>query len=182
VERKNHERHTGKKLLKTVSLLGVLLVIALILSPTIGATAAWEKMDVCHVTNVPTEGDGGVISIADPAWGAHEAHGEKMIGERAIEDGDGKCHLVEIDAIDEKLTTPVDTLVKIDVLANDTYIEPVVVSVQVFPQYGILGIVDIGIFEYTPNAGFVGTDNFTYQICDTGGHCDTATVTITVGP
>ena len=69
-----------------------------------------------------------------------------------------------------------------DVLANDIYVDPVVVSVQVFPQYGILGIVSGGIFEYTPNAGFVGTDSFTYQLCDTGGQCDTANVTITVGP
>ena len=39
-----------------------------------------------------------------------------------------------------------------------------------------------GSFTYTPNPGFVGTDVFTYQICDEDGDCDTATVTITVLP
>ncbi|GAB3543556.1 hypothetical protein GCM10027577_12420 [Spirosoma fluminis] len=34
---------------------------------------------------------------------------------------------------------------------------------------------------YTPNANFVGTDQFTYQVCETpGGRCGTAAVTVTV--
>jgi hypothetical protein len=166
----------GMRVLAIVSLLGVLLAGAVVVG------AKWEGMDVCHVTNVPEEGDGVVISIADPAWGAHEAHGDKKIGEGAIDREDGTCYLSAVEAVDDAVTTPVDTPVTIDVLANDMYVDPVVVSVQVFPQYGILGIVDVGVFEYTPNAGFVGTDSFTYQICDTAGQCDSATVTITVGP
>jgi hypothetical protein len=33
---------------------------------------------------------------------------------------------------------------------------------------------------YTPNPGFTGTDTFTYQVCDSGGNCATATVTVVV--
>ena len=33
---------------------------------------------------------------------------------------------------------------------------------------------------YTPNPGFTGTDTFTYQVCDSGGNCSTATVTVFV--
>ena len=33
---------------------------------------------------------------------------------------------------------------------------------------------------YTPNAGYSGNDSFSYQICDSDGDCDEATVTITV--
>ena len=33
---------------------------------------------------------------------------------------------------------------------------------------------------YTPNPGFIGTDTFTYQVCDSGGNCSTATVTVYV--
>ena len=33
---------------------------------------------------------------------------------------------------------------------------------------------------YTPNPGFTGTDTFTYQVCDSGGNCSTATVTVLV--
>jgi unsaturated chondroitin disaccharide hydrolase len=33
---------------------------------------------------------------------------------------------------------------------------------------------------YTPNPGFTGTDTFTYQVCDSGGNCSTANVTVVV--
>ncbi|WP_396601901.1 Ig-like domain-containing protein [Algibacter sp. R77976] len=41
-----------------------------------------------------------------------------------------------------------------------------------------------GTITYTPDAGFVGEDTFTYEICDDGSPvvCDTATVTVTVDP
>ncbi|PKQ69743.1 Ig-like domain-containing protein [Raineya orbicola] len=38
-----------------------------------------------------------------------------------------------------------------------------------------------GSYTYTPNPGFVGTDTFTYTVCNQLGQCSTATVTITVG-
>ncbi|MBD3864716.1 Ig-like domain-containing protein, partial [Olleya marilimosa] len=40
-----------------------------------------------------------------------------------------------------------------------------------------------GVFTYTPNAGYVGTDSFVYTICDNGSPqaCDQATVYLTVG-
>ncbi len=44
----------------------------------------------------------------------------------------------------------------------------------------IIRIVDL--VTYTPNAGFAGTDAFTYQICDMDGYCDTATITVNVAP
>jgi len=39
-----------------------------------------------------------------------------------------------------------------------------------------------GTITYTPNADFNGTDSFVYEICDTYGLCDTATVSVTVDP
>jgi hypothetical protein len=177
----------GIKLLTVVLLLGVLIVVAVTLAPTMEVTAGQSKSDVCHVTNVPEAGDGHVITIADPAWPAHEAHGDKFVTDPSVTvNEDGTCHVSECPevpvAVDDEVTTPVDTPVTIDVLANDIYCDPVVVSVSPLPQDGILGIVDVGIFEYTPNAGYVGNDSFTYQITDTGGQSDTATVAITVGP
>ena len=35
---------------------------------------------------------------------------------------------------------------------------------------------------YVPDTNFVGTDSFTYQVCDSGGECTTATVTVVVSP
>lgn len=35
---------------------------------------------------------------------------------------------------------------------------------------------------YAPDPGFAGTDNFTYQMCDTNGECSSATVAVVVSP
>jgi hypothetical protein len=168
--------------------LGALVVITVALSLTTEATAAVNKLDVCHVTNVPAQGDGHIISIADPGLPAHEEHGDKQLKELGVmfDMGAAICHVstgpVAPVAVDDEVTTPVDTPVTIDVLANDIYDDPLIVSIQEFPQNGILGILEVGMFEYTPNAGFVGTDSFTYKITDNAGLFDTATVTINVGP
>ncbi|AOW21144.1 Ig-like domain-containing protein [Urechidicola croceus] len=37
-----------------------------------------------------------------------------------------------------------------------------------------------GIFEYIPATDYVGSDSFTYTLCDDAGHCDTAIVNIVV--
>lgn len=36
------------------------------------------------------------------------------------------------------------------------------------------------VVTYTPNNGYVGTDSFTYTVCDTAGNCSTSTVNIVV--
>jgi hypothetical protein len=35
---------------------------------------------------------------------------------------------------------------------------------------------------YVPDTNFCGTDSFAYQVCDSGGNCATATVTVVVSP
>ena len=47
--------------------------------------------------------------------------------------------------------------------------------------HGILTLNADGSFTYDADNGYVGTDSFEYQICDTGGLCDTAVVIIEVG-
>ncbi|WP_192579049.1 Ig-like domain-containing protein [Fibrisoma limi] len=49
------------------------------------------------------------------------------------------------------------------------------------PANGSATVNGDGNVVYTPNAGFVGTDQLTYQVCEQpGGQCATATVSITV--
>ena len=48
------------------------------------------------------------------------------------------------------------------------------------PANGALVFNADGTYTYTPEAGWSGTDSFTYQICDADDDCDEATVTITV--
>ena len=70
------------------------------------------------------------------------------------------------------------------VLANDLGSGVLENSVVTGPANGVLGAFNAnGSFTYTPNAGFSGTDTFTYNDKDSSGDTsNTATVTITVNP
>ena len=48
------------------------------------------------------------------------------------------------------------------------------------PSNGTLELSPFGNFTYTPAENYHGSDNFTYEVCDTGGMCDEASVTITI--
>jgi hypothetical protein len=49
------------------------------------------------------------------------------------------------------------------------------------PAHGTLSLNADGSFSYTPNAGFVGDDTFTYTVKNAGGTSNPATVTMRVG-
>jgi len=90
-------------------------------------------------------------------------------------------------ATDDAITTPEDQAVAITVSANDTDPENdfdlTSVSVTVAPTNGSTSVnPTTGVITYTPNAGWFGTDVFTYSICDNGTPvlCDEAVVTVTV--
>jgi VCBS repeat-containing protein len=102
-----------------------------------------------------------------------------------INGGDTATVTVTVDAVDDNpvavddtATTDEDTPVDIDVLANDTDVEGDPITVESFtqPTNGTVTENLDGTLAYTPDAGFSGTDSFTYTI--NGG--DSATVTITV--
>jgi hypothetical protein len=85
-------------------------------------------------------------------------------------------------------TTPKDTSKLIDVAANDTdpddNLDPASANTGCSgcstPAHGTLTNNGDGTFTYTPEAGYTGDDAFAYEICDSSGLCDTATVNITV--
>ena len=70
------------------------------------------------------------------------------------------------------------------VLANDTDADAdELAAIQQSPASNGTAVLDgNGSFTYTPDAGFVGTDSFTYWATDGLAHSDVATVTITVNP
>ncbi len=92
-------------------------------------------------------------------------------------------------ANDDPVSTAEDTLITIDVASNDTDVDgnldPATANTTCGscsgPSNGTLVNNGDGTFDYTPDPGFSATDSFVYEICDTGGLCDTAAVTITVG-
>ncbi|MEL6106212.1 MAG: Ig-like domain-containing protein, partial [Planctomycetota bacterium] len=87
-------------------------------------------------------------------------------------------------ARDDSATTEEDRPVQISVLGNDTDPDGDTLSISGFdqPQNGSVIEIEPGVFEYTPNADFFGTDAFQYTIADPSQSIATATVTLTVNP
>ena len=93
-------------------------------------------------------------------------------------------------ANDDSATTPQNTPVTVSVLGNDTLdgmpADPAKVTVTQVnpPANGSVVVNPDGTVTYTPNAGYAGTDTFTYQICENlnPANCATATVTVIVLP
>ncbi len=85
-------------------------------------------------------------------------------------------------AVDDAVSTPVDTAVVVDVLANDTDVNGDALTVDSVTQGSNGSVVNNGTdVTYTPNAAWNGVDTFTYTVSDGNGGTDTATVTATVG-
>ncbi|SFR31623.1 gliding motility-associated C-terminal domain-containing protein [Robiginitalea myxolifaciens] len=95
-----------------------------------------------------------------------------------------------VDAEDDFAATFVNTPITIDVLVNDNDIPNVGTLTFTNPANGTVTVNDNGTpndpsddtLDYTPNPGFIGTDTFTYTLCDDQGRCDSAIVTVVVNP
>ncbi len=110
-------------------------------------------------------------------------------------DDDGNCDTVLVtiivipindnpDAQDDTYTIDEDTILNANVGQNDAEVDGdnMTFSVITGPLNGTLTLNADGSFTYTPNPDFFGTDSFTYQVSDSNGGTDTATVTIIVNP
>ncbi len=92
------------------------------------------------------------------------------------------------DAVDDSYSIKAGTVLTVPAagfLANDTDADGdtvTAISIDDAPDNGIVVAFPDGSFNYTPNAGFTGTDSFVYQVADGFGGFDTATVTIDVLP
>lgn len=85
----------------------------------------------------------------------------------------------DINAEPDVISTPVDTPIEIDILANDTGDEIEIKWVG-DPSFGTVEeTLDMSLI-YTPDAGFIGVDYFMYAIIDSAGGCDTTLVSVTV--
>jgi hypothetical protein len=84
-------------------------------------------------------------------------------------------------AVDDDATTPEDTPVTIDVVANDldADFDPLTAVLVTGPASGTLVLNADGSFTYTPDPEFSGTDEFTYQ-ADDGKDLSTNVATVTI--
>ncbi len=93
-----------------------------------------------------------------------------------------------VDAIDDSIATTENTPVDIDILGNDNDLPSIGTLTTTNPSNGTVVINDNGTpndpsddsVTYTPSNNFIGTDTFTYTICDNQANCSTATVTILI--
>ncbi len=69
-------------------------------------------------------------------------------------------------------------------LANDTDAawDTLSAALSGAPTHGVAVVSPDGSFTYTPALNYFGSDSFTYQACDAGGSCDTATVYLSINP
>lgn len=92
--------------------------------------------------------------------------------------------VVAPDAADDSVSTPQDEAVTIDVLANDSINKdlPTVVGVEIIAgaANGGLGVDGDDNIVYTPDAGFSGSDSFTYRVVVDGIASNTAQVSVNV--
>jgi hypothetical protein len=84
-------------------------------------------------------------------------------------------------AVDDVATTHMGTPVTVDVLANDQLGDtPTTITAVTDGANGTVVDNGDGTVTYTPSAGFIGADTFTYTITDADGETSTANVAVTV--
>ena len=87
-----------------------------------------------------------------------------------------------LNAVNDSFSTAYKTPVSGNAAAGDTYAKGSVFAATSSPAHGTLSFNADGTYSYTPAAGYVGTDTFTYKITDPTGQTVTATETITIAP
>ncbi|MBX7050476.1 MAG: tandem-95 repeat protein [Flavobacteriales bacterium] len=96
------------------------------------------------------------------------------------------------DANDDSVLTPIDVAVNVNVLNNDTFgvDGPSAQDITVISSINGVAVVNDGgtpndptddTIDFTPDSGFSGVAEFTYEICDAELDCDQAIVTVFVG-
>lgn len=93
-----------------------------------------------------------------------------------------------LDTLDDMIATVENLPADIAILANDNDIPSIGNITTTNPSNGNILLNNGGTpndlsddnITYTPDLDYLGTDTFTYTLCDSSGNCDTATVTIIV--
>jgi gliding motility-associated-like protein len=81
----------------------------------------------------------------------------------------------------DEVTVPFAGTGIVNVLFNDNILEPATVTIQQNPAHGTLVLGSDGLMTYDADINFVGEDVATYEVCQEGCGCATATITFNVG-
>jgi len=153
------------------------------------------------------DGIGNLIIYTDPANGGVVVNGDNTITytpsmwyvgsdsfQYWIEDVDGDYSIATVYltiteepdyipvAMDDNRGATVNTDVNIDVLMNDIGLDDggLALTVNSAPSNGSAVVEIDNTITYKPNTDYLGTDQFTYQVCDLDGDCSSAIVTVNV--
>ncbi len=151
---------------------GDTLTLANISTPAYG-TVTKNGNEITYTPNTDFSGtDSFTYSISD--GNGHEATATVII---KVGENNNKNPI----ATNDSFTTPSNTAVSIDVLANDSDPEGNHISIDYYsnPAHGQIETVANKLL-YTPENNYIGTDNFSYTIINTEGNKATATVNITI--
>ncbi|WP_297081708.1 CshA/CshB family fibrillar adhesin-related protein [uncultured Demequina sp.] len=146
-------------------------------------------LDVASITQPSSgsavlQGDGSVVYTPAAGFSGTDAF------TYTVEDAEGQQATATVTvtvspaAGDDTASTPVNTPVTVAeavLIGNDSGASLDVASITQ-PSGGSAVLQADGSVEYTPAAGFTGTDTFTYTVEDAEGQQATATVTVTVTP
>jgi hypothetical protein len=152
---------------------GDALTCSLAASPASGA--ATVPADCSRLVFQPSQNFSGAIDISiDVTDGTHDVSFTVAVTVRPVNDAPI--------AADDSGSTGWGTPLDIAVLANDTDVDgdSLTPSVTAQPTSGSAAVVGSAI-RYTPTFGAAGTFAIGYRVCDAGGLCDDASVTVTVG-
>jgi uncharacterized repeat protein (TIGR01451 family) len=95
------------------------------------------------------------------------------------------CTNPAVDAINDYLTTNINTAITGNALTNDIPATGLTVKTSSLgtPLHGSISMSSTGAFTYTPSTGYVGKDSVQYEACDAGSVCDIAYIVINItGP
>jgi hypothetical protein len=148
------------------------------------------------VAEVITTANGGTVTLLsdgsftyDPAENYSGPDGFSYIVTDGVLTDTGAINII-VNAVndaavanDDAANTAVDSEVEINAFSNDTDAENDMLTITEFtqPENGSVVETSPGLFTYTPNEGFTGSDAFSYTITDGFGETSTADVNITVG-
>jgi VCBS repeat-containing protein len=151
-----------------------------------------DTLTVIHVEEAPNgtvtdNGDGTVTYVPDPDFNGDDTFAY------TISDGNGGesqgSVTVQVAAVndaptaaDDAAETDVGTVISIDLLSNDNDVDGDVLTISSIgsAENGSVTNNGDGTVSYAPNAGFAGTDSFTYTVSDGNGGQATATATVAV--
>ena len=132
-----------------------------------------------------TDNGDGTWTITDTRAGSPDGS-DTVSGIETLQFADTTVNFAQLttlpDAVDSLASMEVDTAITGTLTASDPdhANSELTFALQGAPANGAVVVNADGTYTYTPNAGYIGGDSFTFTVTDPDGNSDTATVTVDV--